>query len=309
MLIKPEIGSSHNTGNHYSFFKYALSATSAAVLASLMLQNPEERRARSEEIEQPKLVAELVTGMKFPLTLEMPPFQVTPYQGQRAGYVYKMGPKGVGYYPDAHRGGNKYVNVDTESKQQHLIGIGMRCMLQKCEFALAQAYAIGLYIDESFLEDASQGQTKHLDSRPLEDPRVRKTLRLVMAREVKGPHIAKGFDRTLINVLRKLTNSKKSPGKDALKKFTSIFSNCGTLQQNDDVMLYMPGDGSLTIFIRGESRGRIDSQLLCDAIMEMYIGSKPVGPLIRSNFIAGYAMAAKDGLANVQQPPGSVPCP
>lgn len=202
-------------------------------------------------MEQPKLVAELVTGMKFPLSMEMPPFQVTPYQGHRPGYVYKMGPKGVGYYPDAYRGGNTYVPAETEAKQQHLIGIGMRCMLQKCEFALAQAYAIGLYIDESFVEDGSQAQGRHLDARPLEDPRVRKTFRLVMAREVKGPHIAKGFDRTLINVLRRMTNSKKSPGKDALKKFTGIFSSCGTLQQNDDVMLYMPGDGSLTIFIKG----------------------------------------------------------
>ncbi|EKX42075.1 hypothetical protein GUITHDRAFT_141543 [Guillardia theta CCMP2712] len=253
----------------------------------MMLQNSEERRTRNEAMEQPKLVAELVTGMKFPLTMEMPPFQVTSYQGHRPGYVYKMGPKGVGYYPDAYRGGNKYVHAETEAKQQHLIGIGMRCMLQKCEFALAQAYAIGLYIDESFVEDESLAQGRHLDARPLEDPRVRKTLRLVMAREVKGPHIAKGFDRTLINVLRRMTNSKKSPGKDALKKFTSIFSSCGTLQQNDDVMLYMPGDGSLTIFIKGESRGRIDSQLLCDAVTEMYIGSKPVGPLIRSNFLAG----------------------
>ncbi len=38
---------------------------------------------------------------------------------------------------------------------------------------------------------------------------VNKTLCLVMAREVKGGHIAKGFDRTLIPKMRELTKQKK----------------------------------------------------------------------------------------------------
>jgi hypothetical protein len=37
------------------------------------------------------------------------------------------------------------------SREQYLVGVGMRCMLQRCDFPLARAYAIGLYIDDSFV--------------------------------------------------------------------------------------------------------------------------------------------------------------
>jgi hypothetical protein len=129
-----------------------------------------------------------------------------------------MGRDGLGYYPDRHKGGINYAPAAGSGPEMGLVGVGMRCMLQRCDIHIARAYAIGLYVEDKTMRGG--------DSPPVTDPKVNKALRLVMAREVKGGHIGKGFDRTLIPKLRQITGEKQGDWKKDLRKFTRAFNRC-----------------------------------------------------------------------------------
>jgi len=246
-------------------------------------------------------VYERETGIEYPRSIDAPPFVPSRWKGARPGFVYKNGSKGLGYYMDTYRGKLGYVDIPEDGVKQHLVGVGMRCMLQRCDVHLARAYAIGLYLDHSYVAGFEPAK--------LTDPRLRKTLRLVMAREVKGPHIAKGFDRTLIPKMRQKTGRKQGPGKEALKTFANAFNRCGTLDVGAEVLFVFGGDGTLSVYIQNVPAARIDSAELCEAVMEMYVGGKPVGPLIKANLLEGYDKVAETGLGKVELPPGTQPMP
>jgi len=220
------------------------------------------------------------------------------WTGSKPGYVFQMGPSGLGYYPDRHKGGVNYTAKAGTGPPLQLVGVGMRCMLQRCDIHLARAYAIGLYIEEKTIRGG--------DAPPVTNPKVNKTMRLVMAREVKGGHIGKGFDRTLIPKLRQITGQKQGDWKGELRKFTRAFQRVGLMKVGAEVLFSMPGDGSITVYIDGVQAEKIQSPALCQAVVDMYVGDSPVAPLVKQHFLDGFSAAYNKGCAANIPPPGTL---
>eukprot|EP00898_Chlorokybus_atmophyticus_P008732 jgi/Chlat1/8860/Chrsp91S08158 len=170
-------------------------------------------------------------------------------------------------------------------------------MLGQCRFAKARAYAVGLYVDESLAKQLHQRESNAAVDENGSDvigdgaaivredkcaavlaaPGAGKQLTLVMAHDIAGHHIAKGFDRSLLPRVRAAQgNQKKGPAKNALKEFTTVFNKIKLLRKGTRVTLHwMPG-GSLGVLIDASCRAVIQSPQLCWAVFDTYLGPDSV---------------------------------
>lgn len=102
----------------------------------------------------PKIVAEKITGAEFPVTMQNP---VCP------------------------------------TEKQVLIGAGLRCMLQACNWTRARAYAVGLYIPSSFSSGSKEDTGAQVLASVAADRQISKTVRLVFSGDSNGKHVAQVF--------------------------------------------------------------------------------------------------------------------
>ena len=81
----------------------------------------------------------------------------------------------------------------------HLRSTGLRCMMGWCGLPLARAYAFALYVNE---EAVALGSLPAVVKAKTADPGACEvSLRLKMAREIDGPHISKGFSKSLAKMV------------------------------------------------------------------------------------------------------------
>eukprot|EP00163_Fabomonas_tropica_P004816 TRINITY_DN1427_c0_g1_i1.p1 TRINITY_DN1427_c0_g1~~TRINITY_DN1427_c0_g1_i1.p1 ORF type:complete len:295 (-),score=56.86 TRINITY_DN1427_c0_g1_i1:46-930(-) len=185
-----------------------------------------------------------------------------------------------------------------------LLGASVRCMLGLCSFAPARGYAFGIYVRPTdglkstvTLANLNSDKASHEERKDEEGNvlppivpdaldalcqyPVDKCIRLVFVRDVAGPHISKGFSRSLYNRIRDLNGGKKeSAGKDALRQLCAVFLNKQNMETGTEVRLVISGkDDSIKVVIDGQEAARVPGErTLVLAILDMYLGSNAVSP-------------------------------
>lgn len=182
--------------------------------------------------------------------------------------------------------GTAFATRRPEAKEEVLVGTAVRCMLGQCTWAKARAYAVGLYVQDSpFLasfqaseeraraeEDAGAGARGLI----LNADGVTRRLVLVMNQDVRGPHIAHGFDKSLLARVRKAQgNTKKGTGKDALKKFTAQFASRASLPKGTAVEFVIT-DNLVVTLMDGVVTSAIESQALSKAVLGTFLDEKSI---------------------------------
>eukprot|EP00741_Cyanophora_paradoxa_P019406 tig00021127_g18734.t1 len=174
------------------------------------------------------------------------------------------------------------ISVPETPKKHVFVGCGCRLMTP----LKVKAYTIGLYADEAGLKKAvkeGKGAAEALGTEAYE-----KTVRLVMARDVDGTHLAKGFDRSMLKRIRTAAKEGKEGGKEALRKFNNLFRG-RNLPSGTEVTLSWLAGGRMVTAIGGQHVGTIESEALCWAIFDMYCGPKAVSNEAREGIAAGLA--------------------
>jgi hypothetical protein len=210
------------------------------------------------------------------------------------------------------------------AESMYLLSCNTRCMLGWCRFPPARAYAFGLYMDKQTLAaagalkraagapdparlvasllDATEGSARRALSggrgAPAAGPRVGSlSLVLVIARSIDGPHMARGFQQSIMT--RYTTALKRDGGGgeenvlDALGGLVGAFSALN-LAVGDEICFSWDagGDGALRATLNGAPlRGaELRSAALSRALFEVYAGdggvsARAVGTL-RANLSA-----------------------
>mmetsp|Transcript_13690 Transcript_13690/g.23489 ORF Transcript_13690/g.23489 Transcript_13690/m.23489 type:complete len:297 (+) Transcript_13690:81-971(+) len=182
---------------------------------------------------------------------------------------------------------------DDSLRKQYLVGVGVRAMSP----LKIKAYCIGLYVDVDQAKaplaqwrgaDAATLLHDHSFNQVLLQDRFDKSIRLVMARDVDGLHLAKGFDRSVIPRVRRAASSMNMPGgKEALKEFNGWFRG-KNLKTGTEVVLHWHRGGKLTACIDGVVLGRLESPALCWALFDVYLGAKPVSSDAKNAIFNGF---------------------
>eukprot|EP00899_Mesostigma_viride_P001875 jgi/Mesvir1/11689/Mv00081-RA.1 len=157
---------------------------------------------------------------------------------------------------------------EKEPVNMKLVGAAVRCMLGQCRYSLARAYAVGLYVQEGeearrWQQHANECRASSPDARAeaacfakkfeqvLALQGVARRLVLVMDRDVAGHHIAKGFDKSLLHRVRNAQGGRQGPGKQALKRFTAVFSKVPLFKAGTKITMTWTPSGVLTMDIDG----------------------------------------------------------
>lgn len=183
------------------------------------------------------------------------------------------------------------------SPRDRLVAAGVRLMTP----LKVQVYALGLYVDPCFASSTPQAVWKSCSSNELlANPKfwaeltspvseLRRTLRIQIVREVSGKHMQHGFDRGLIPRVRHAAKNMDLPGgKDALRKFNASFKRAGMLNVGKQVLITCEGHGKLLLEIEGQPAVELDNKALVWAVLDMFLGDKPVAPNVKENFAAGF---------------------
>ena len=171
------------------------------------------------------------------------------------------------------------------SNSQALLAMDLRCMLNRCELQIARAYAFGLYVPRDLFqvwEKQASDPLPHLlgpwrGAGASTVPAL--SLRLVMARNADGKHIAKGFDRSLRPRLNKRKAEAPEDARRALRSlraFSKIFSAKSWRAKDTITFSRESGGGSVAVYF-GDSRGSservavVTDRLLCHALFSAYL--------------------------------------
>jgi hypothetical protein len=105
---------------------------------------------------------------------------------------------------------------------------GVRCMMGWCGLPAARGYAFGLYVDDAAVglarEEASK-LNRLLEVKSSNASSCEVALLLKIARPIDGPHIAKGFEKSLTKRIHGLdVNSLVGDELAQLKGFVALFS-------------------------------------------------------------------------------------
>lgn len=162
-----------------------------------------------------------------------------------------------------------------------LAGVGIRTRT----FLQVKVYAFGIYVDE---EPARQtlssfaGQTaRDLERndafyRRILDRDFGMTLRMVMTRDVDGETMADAFDGALRPRVELAAAEKNMPGGvEALATFRGYFSVEEMTKEAELVFSCTP-EGTLSSLVKGESLDDIQSDALCWALFDTFLGEDPI---------------------------------
>eukprot|EP00128_Syssomonas_multiformis_P005057 Colp12_sorted_trinity150504_noHs@10732 len=94
-----------------------------------------------------------------------------------------------------------------------------------------------------------------------------------------------GFSKSLMTTLKSLTTeADREEALDALDKFKGLFPS-GKLARGDALFFHIE-DNSLTVTFKGEVLGRVQSRVLCQALVTQYLRSvNPISSQARANIM------------------------
>ena len=157
-------------------------------------------------------------------------------------------------------------------------------------------YAFGLYVEPdgarsslsrfAGVSASTLGRDRSFYRRIL-DMDFAMAIRLVMTRDVAGGALVDAFDRALIPRIRRAAADMNMPGgAKALKQFRLYFDLNEVMKGTEIVFSCAPA-GRLETSVKGESRPRIDSEALCWALFDIYLGENPISVDGKKSVVGG----------------------
>ena len=156
-------------------------------------------------------------------------------------------------------------------------------MMNRCELPIARAYAFAVYVPADALPEFRSGEDPLPELLGSWGPRRREakalpalSIRLVMARDADGKHIAKGFDRSLRPRLNKCKSEAPDEAKRALRclrTFARLFSAGGKSWRAKDAITFCreAGGASVAVYFGDERVAVVTDRLLCHALFSAYL--------------------------------------
>ncbi len=173
------------------------------------------------------------------------------------------------------------LTVPGGSATQVLAGTGIRVKT----FLKVKVYAFGLYVDPdgarstlSAYKDMSASTLERDQAfyRRILDQDFAMTLRLVMTRDVGGEDMADAFDGALRPRVQHAAAEMGMPeAETALDQFRGYFS-LDEMTKGAEIVFSCSPDGRLTTSVTGEPQASIESETLCWALFDVYLGEKPI---------------------------------
>ncbi len=152
-------------------------------------------------------------------------------------------------------------------------------------FLKVKVYAYGLYVDVvaakatlASYADQSVSSLERNDAfyRRILDRDFAMTLRLVMTRDVGGDDMADAFDGALRPRVQRAAAEMDMPGGEAaLDQFRSYFS-LDEMTKSAEIVFSCSPEGLLTTSVKEEEQTPIESDALCWALFDVYLGEKPI---------------------------------
>ncbi len=111
------------------------------------------------------------------------------------------------------------------------------------------------------------------------------SLRLVMVRTVSGVDVANAFDDALRPRVK--SASAESGDLQALEWFRDYF-DAPEIETGTEIVFACTPSGRLSTTVGGDEQVPIDSQVLCRALFDVYIGREPISVEGRKTVIVGF---------------------
>eukprot|EP00164_Ancoracysta_twista_P005859 GFYU01008061.1.p2 GENE.GFYU01008061.1~~GFYU01008061.1.p2 ORF type:complete len:277 (-),score=78.79 GFYU01008061.1:190-1020(-) len=152
-----------------------------------------------------------------------------------------------------------------------LCGAGVR------KRAIFNVYAIGLYVDPATKQSLQGKSDDDIYRQVLSTTKTNKVMRLVMARGVDGPTMRDGIQSAL---------KPRLPPNEAsnLTEFESLFPST-KLEQGAEILMHWNSNGELHTFVDGKPGPVIKSELFCQQLFDVWLGSEPVSDSARKHLI------------------------
>lgn len=173
----------------------------------------------------------------------------------------------------------------------------MGTAIRERTFLRVKVYAFGLYVDpagaRSSLSAFAGVSTSRLERdqsfyRRILDMNFSMTLRLVMTRDVAGDAVAEAFDRALRPRVERAAADMNMPGgAAALEQFRGYF-NLREVPKGTEIVFSCSPTGRLGTSVNGALRPGIQSQALCWALFDIYLGERPISADSKKSVIAGF---------------------
>ena len=173
------------------------------------------------------------------------------------------------------------ITVPGGSATHVLTGTGIRVKT----FLKVKVYAFGLYVEPSgasstlsAYKDMSASSLQRDDSfySRILDQDFAMTLRLVMTRDVGGEDMADAFDGALRPRVQQAAAEMEMPGGEAaLDQFRGYFS-LDEMTKEAEIVFSCSPEGRLTTSVKGDTQPSIESDALCWALFDVYLGAKPI---------------------------------
>jgi hypothetical protein len=171
-------------------------------------------------------------------------------------------------------------------------------------FLKVKVYAYGLYVEPEGARSAlgayadqsasNLERDKEFYARILEQD-FAMTLRLVMTRDVGGEDMADAFDGALRPRVQRAAQEMSMPGGEAaLDQFRGYFS-VDEMTKEAEIIFSCSPDGQLTTVVKGEAAEPIQSDALCWALFDVYLGEKPISGDGKKKVIAGFPQILAGG--------------
>jgi hypothetical protein len=244
-------------------FRLAAVAAAGLALAATGLPRPGQEPTEGQVPTTPRVptVTEAETGLAFPVWLDL--------------------------------------EVGEESVRHHMLGTGVR---EKTIFKV-DVYGMAMYVDRTALGAKLRDLAKSIPSKKagtdtrladsLLEGRYGVSMRWVMARDVEDEDVREAFDDWLgprldAAVAATLEEERADARRHAdtvMTQFRGLFS--ADLQEGEELCFaWLPG-GRLHSWIRGKANPVVESEMLCRALWDCYVGRKAAEPKARRAFLAG----------------------
>jgi len=190
--------------------------------------------------------------------------------------------------------GVSFPSVFDETKR--LAGVGVR---KKSILGLKNinVYAFGIYVDKNSLKEkfvdkyGKMSVTELKDSKEFYEDVIGNDLSLTVRLEIVYGKLSIGsvrsaFEESIGNRLQKFSGS---PNKELLQRFTSQFKDDHKLPRGTKIHITRFPGHVLQTKIDENEVGRIQSQLLCRSLFDLYIGEDPLDKQAKEKIGVGLA--------------------
>ncbi len=171
-------------------------------------------------------------------------------------------------------------------------------------FLKVKVYAYGLYVDAAGARSTLAAFTDRSASDLERDKEFYErilgqefdmTLRLVMTRDVGGDDMADAFDGALRPRVQRAAAEMNMPGGEAaLDQFRGYFS-LDEMTKEAEIVFSCSAGGELTTSVKGETQAPIQSDALCWALFDVYLGDKPISGDGKKKVIARFPQILASG--------------